>query len=49
MMNDKIDASIAAALLRPRTIALVGISDDPSKTNGRPLRFLRTAGYTGTI
>lgn len=48
-MNDKIDASIAAALLRPRTIALVGISDDPSKTNGRPLRFLRTAGYTGTI
>src|SRR5690606_865897 len=24
-------------------------SDDPSKTNGRPLRFLRTAGYTGTI
>lgn len=48
-MNDMIDTSTAAALLKPRTIALVGISDDPAKTNGRPLRFLRAAGYTGTI
>lgn len=48
-MNDMIDASIASALLKPRSIALVGISDDAAKTNGRPLRFLRAAGYTGTI
>ncbi|CEA04503.1 CoA-binding domain-containing protein [Pseudomonas saudimassiliensis] len=48
-MNDMIDAAIANALLKPRSIALVGISDDAAKTNGRPLRFLRAAGYQGTI
>lgn len=48
-MNDMIDTSIVTALLKPRIIALVGVSDDPNKTNGRPLRFLRTSGYTGTI
>lgn len=37
------------ALLRPDSIALVGVSDDPLKTSGRPLRFLRTAGYGGTV
>lgn len=48
-MNDMIDPAIAAALLRPKSIALVGISDDASKTASRPLRFLRAAGYAGTI
>src|SRR5690606_26717341 len=48
-MNDMIDAATANALLKPRSIALVGISDDAAKTNGRPLRFLRAAGYPGTI
>ncbi|WP_150305831.1 acetate--CoA ligase family protein [Pseudomonas saliphila] len=48
-MQETINASIAAALLKPRSIALVGISDDAAKTNGRPLRFLRMAGYAGTI
>ncbi len=42
-------AALAQALLRPRTIALVGISDDLSKTSSRPLRFLRAADYSGTI
>lgn len=37
------------ALLRPDSIALVGVSDDVGKTSGRPLRFLRAAGYGGTI
>lgn len=37
------------ALLRPASIALVGVSDDPAKTSGRPLRFLRAAGFGGTI
>jgi acetate---CoA ligase (ADP-forming) len=37
------------ALLRPNSIALVGVSDDPQKTSGRPLRFLRTAGYEGRL
>ncbi len=37
------------ALLRPDSIALVGVSDDGEKTSGRPLRFLRAAGYGGQI
>ena len=37
------------ALLRPESVALVGVSDDPQKTSGRPLRFLRAAGFEGRI
>ncbi len=41
--------ALAQALLCPATVALVGISDDPSKTSGRPLKFLRQAGYAGEV
>lgn len=37
------------ALLRPDSIALVGVSDDAEKTSGRPLKFLRGAGYSGRV
>ena len=40
---------LARALLAPRSIALIGASDDPAKTTGRPLRFLRQAGYAGKL
>ena len=40
---------LAQALLSPRSIALVGASDDTSKTAGRPLQFLRQAGFAGAI
>lgn len=36
-------------LLRPRSVALVGVSADTSKTAARPLMFLRRAGFAGTI
>lgn len=39
----------AQALLKPLSVALIGISDDPGKTAGRPLRFLRRAGFAGRI
>lgn len=42
-------AAWAGALLRPRSVALVGISDDPGKTAGRPLHFLRRAGFAHTV
>lgn len=42
-------AALAQALLNPRSIALFGASDDAAKTAGRPLRFLRAAGFRGTI
>lgn len=37
------------SLLNPQRVALVGVSDDPSKTAGRPLHFLRQAGFAGQI
>jgi len=42
-------SALAQALLRPRSIALIGASDDPDKTTGRPLRFLRGAGFAGQV
>ncbi|QFU89870.1 acetate--CoA ligase family protein [Amycolatopsis sp. YIM 10] len=41
-------AGLAAPLLKPATVAIVGASDDPKKTTGRPQRFLAQAGYRGT-
>ena len=45
--NDR--AELRRALLSPRSVAVVGQSDDAGKTTGRPLKFLRQAGYRGTI
>lgn len=42
-------AALSEALLRPKKIALVGVSDDPEKTTARPLRFLRASGFEGTL
>lgn len=36
-------------LLAPRSVALVGASDDLGKTASRPLRYMRAAGYGGMI
>lgn len=49
LASGHIDSALAQALLSPRSVALFGASDDPSKTAGRPLKFLRAAGYRGTI
>jgi acyl-CoA synthetase (NDP forming) len=37
------------ALFAPKRIAIVGASDDLSKTASRPLNYLRRGGYAGTI
>jgi acyl-CoA synthetase (NDP forming) len=42
-------ASLAQSLLSPRAVAIVGQSDDAGKTAGRPLKFLRQAGFAGRI
>ncbi|MCP1645000.1 acyl-CoA synthetase (NDP forming) [Pseudomonas citronellolis] len=47
--NKHTGRALARALLSPRSIALVGASDDPSKTAGRPLQFIRRAGYEGVV
>ena len=42
-------AELARVLLSPHSVAVVGASDDASKTSGRPLKFLRQAGFVGRI
>ena len=41
--------SLAKALFSPSSIAVIGASDDPSKTSGRPVLFLRRAGFKGAV
>lgn len=41
--------SFVSALLQPRSVALVGASDDPGKTAGRPQMFLRRSGFKGKV
>ena len=36
-------------LIRPKSVAIVGASADPTKTAGRPLRYLKHHGFTGEI
>jgi len=38
-----------APLFEPRVIAIIGASDDIHKFGGRPIRFMKEAGFTGTI
>jgi acyl-CoA synthetase (NDP forming) len=40
---------LAQALLAPRAVAIVGQSNDASKTAGRPLKYLRQASFAGRI
>ena len=49
-MPDAASSSEAiGALLRPRSIALIGASTDAHRYSGRPLRFLLKHGYEGAL
>lgn len=37
------------AMFRPRSVAVIGASSNPNKVGGRPLQFLKQAGFTGGI
>lgn len=37
------------SLFQPRSVALVGVSNEPNKLSGRPLRFFREYGYAGKV
>jgi acyl-CoA synthetase (NDP forming) len=43
------DATLARYLFAPQSVAIVGQSNDATKTSGRPLKYLRQAGYAGRI
>ncbi|MFZ0667915.1 MAG: acetate--CoA ligase family protein [Acidimicrobiales bacterium] len=38
-----------SSLLRPASIAVIGASDEPMSTRGRPLRLLRERGFPGRV
>lgn len=38
-----------SSLLAPRSVAIVGASDDPTRIGGRPLRYLRESGFKGAV
>ncbi|GAA5056670.1 acetate--CoA ligase family protein [Nocardia callitridis] len=42
-------ADLGRALLAPRSVAIIGASDDIRKTTARPLRFLRAQGFSGAV
>ena len=46
-MLERIDT--LAPLLAPNSVALIGASDDPQRIGGRPLRYLREAGFAGAV
>jgi len=41
--------SLCQSLFSPRSVAIVGQSDDVTKTAGRPLKYLRQAGFGGRV
>jgi acetate---CoA ligase (ADP-forming) len=47
-MIDRLFANLDP-LLRPKSVAVVGASDDPEKLGGRCLRYMRRYGYQGRV
>jgi acyl-CoA synthetase (NDP forming) len=43
------NSTLRDALFSPRSVAIVGQSDDAAKAAGRPLKFLRRIGYDGRV
>ena len=37
------------ALFNPRSVAIIGATEDPTRIGGRPLRYLRESGFQGEI
>jgi acetate---CoA ligase (ADP-forming) len=42
-------AALGRVLFHPASVALVGVSDDLTKTTGRPLSYLRRSRFAGTV
>ena len=43
------NAAALEFLHAPRSVAIVGASDNPDKIGGRPIRYMRDFGFTGTV
>ena len=43
------DFSTLDPMIRPRSIAIIGASDDPTRIGGRPIAYMKTRNFQGTI
>jgi len=48
-MKHQLPSTSLDALFRPRSVAILGASDDPTRISGRPLRYLIEGGFKGEI
>ena len=48
-MDDKTPRSGLDALFNPRSVAVIGASEDPTRIGGRPLRYLKEFGFRGKV
>jgi acyl-CoA synthetase (NDP forming) len=46
---DLLSRAMLASALNPRSVAIVGASDNPHKVGGRPILFLKRYGFRGAI
>ena len=48
-MDDKKPRSGLDNLFNPRSVAIIGATEDPTRIGGRPLRYLKESGFQGEI
>ncbi|NQW09886.1 MAG: acetate--CoA ligase family protein [Alphaproteobacteria bacterium] len=48
-MTDRPDVATLRPLVAPRSIAVIGASDDPKRIGGRPLGYMIRAGFSGPL
>ncbi len=49
LMDDSRPRSGLDALFDPRSVAVIGATDDPNRIGGRPLRYLKESGFQGEL
>ena len=49
MSQDRPDVSTLTPLIAPKSIAVIGASDDPKRIGGRPLGYMIRGGFSGPI
>ena len=48
-MTDRPDVETLRALVSPRSVAVIGASDDPTRIGGRPLAYMLRSGFAGPL
>ena len=49
MLTRTSPTSTLSHLLRPRSVAVIGASDDPTRIGGRPISYMKSQGFAGRI